>query len=658
MLALGLAAVMSTTVDTVTTQSHRRSEQAFFVADAGISIARRALVAALQEKVDEVRAAGEGSFYRVEASGTLGEFPDVQVLPPLSSSSQFYQDIYTRTRALSALTARDQRFDDINGAGFTVNRVEFTSGSISLTPPSSGEAAEVSTFRYWIQVTGTTDGGGSATVNETGQVTTSIYLRDESDPSAGDRNFSFSGFGAFFDFGDTNANAALTSGTFSGPVHTNTHFAFFSNRNVAFRNVVSQVDNYIRYDSTNFNQGHRSIPNSDITGIDISSEGYQRTGAVPLPSNNFSQEYAVINATGITDLNENGDPVDPPGARATNQSGNLPVFDAQGRVTPETLRENLRNASNNKPTISGGDLVDGVYISSSDGSTINGAGVYVEGNADDIQLYTLNGDQYYLIRQGTGSSATTTIRVSAANNTTTITKGSNSRTYTGIPRDRSDPNSIDPVSGQYPPGVSLFVDGEIRSLRGGVEGSTKRAAIASGTRVTVSAQRDITITGDLKYADAVVNSDGTPVGNVSNITNVMGIFTNDGNVNLAPNTSYTTGGNRSLEMHAAVVSFNSKTSNDGGEIEGSITYTGSNPSSTDRWKLVGSRVQSKINNIGYSNRDVFFDPRFAGGKFRPPFFPGTNYALAEPEPAENPTVVITQADAPWPTGLSWFRDNN
>src|SRR5262249_29956420 len=128
---------------------------------------------------------------------------------------------------------------------------------------------------------------------------------------ASQRNFSFSGFAAFFDYGDTTASSALAAGTFTGPVHTNSHFAFQSSRNVVFRNIVSQVDDYIRYDSTDFSQGHRVIPTADITGIDISSEGYRRTSRVDLPPNNFSQEYAVINGTGITDL-KNGKPVDPP----------------------------------------------------------------------------------------------------------------------------------------------------------------------------------------------------------------------------------------------------------------------------------------------------------------------------------------------------------
>ena len=170
-------------------------------------------------------------------------------------------------------------------------------------------AIEYVTLRYSIKVTGTTSAGGSATVHETGILATILTLEADGKSS---RNFKFSGFGAFFDNGDTQANAPLANGTFSGPVHTNTHFAFLSNRSVTFRNVVSQVDAKIRYDDTSTTTPKQNLPPPNLTGITISTEGYKTTGTVPLPDNNFSQEYAVINSTGITEKKSDGTPVDPP----------------------------------------------------------------------------------------------------------------------------------------------------------------------------------------------------------------------------------------------------------------------------------------------------------------------------------------------------------
>ncbi|HEX5736224.1 MAG TPA: pilus assembly PilX N-terminal domain-containing protein [Blastocatellia bacterium] len=662
LLALGMAVAMSATSDTVTTKSQRVGEQAFFAADAGVAIARRALSTALQEEIEKIRngtaSYGTNGFTFIGDPPAAGEFPDLQVIPDPTlanwANHPFYANVRNRARQLSQVENRDNRLRELNGTSFTAAFLPL-SGTVTLrtNPGDARNAVEEVVLRYSIRVTGTTEAGGRSSVVENGRITTSINLVNLA-ASDHERNFSFSGFGAFFDHGDTNATSALASGTFSGPVHTNTHFAFRSDWNVQFRNIVSQVDDYIRYDSSNFSQGRRSIPGSDIKGIDISSEGYKRTNYVPLPENDFSQEYAVINATGITDKKADGTPVDPPARIPLDNHGDpVPVFDSEGRVTVEVLAANLRDAANKEPVIQGSGsnkrLADGVYVSSGNGNTITGAGIYVQGNADDVQLYASGSDQYYIIKQG---GKTTTIQVSPATNQTTITGGGKTTTYSGVPTDRSDP--VRPK-----PGLSFYVSGSIASLHGGVggaAGSNVKPALASGTRLTITAQRDIVVTGDIKYADPVVNSDGTAVSNIGAVQNVLGIFTNDGNVELAPNTSYINGPGRSLEINGAIIAFNNSISNDGGGIEGSITYTGTAPGSNDRWKLVGSRVQSKINNIGYSKRDVFFDTRFAGGKFGPPFFPGTKYDLIDvPGEAEIEISLIEDAR---PTGMTWFRENN
>lgn len=654
MLALGMAVVFSATTDTTTTKVQRVGQQAFFAADGGIGIARRALTQAFSEEIDKVRTAN--TYYKKILPAPTGQFPDVQVLPPADGTwnNTFYKNVRDRALQLAALTARAQRLDTLDGSKFTV---EYTpmSGTISLQKINSLNAIEHDMLRYSIKVTGQTTSGGSATVHEVGTISTTITLAAN---GTGSRNFKFSGFGAFFDNGDTQASAPLAAGTFSGPVHTNTHFAFLSNRSVTFRDVVSQVDSKIRYDDTNSTTPNKAIPPPSLTGITLSPAGYKTTSKVPLPDNNFSQEYAVINATGITEKKTDGTPVDPPRSWINSQGtvtiptdshGNpLPVFDSSGRVMIDVLAANLRDAKNQQPvkTQNNTDLADGVYVSS-DGNTIKGAGVYVEGDASDIQLFAdTNGDQVYVIQQG---SKTTTIRTNFTTKKTTISSGSDSKTYDGVFTDESDPQNPKP-------GVSLFVDGAINSLRGGHSGTTDKAAISPNTRMTITAQGDITVTGDIKYADQVVESDGKPVSNINSINNVLGIFTNDGNMNLAPNATYVKATDLSLQIDSAAITFNSNTANDNGEIKGSIVYTGSaTPGANARWKLVGSRVQSKINNIGYNYRDIFFDTRFSGGTFSPPFFPGTTYQILQPVATD---VGITFVASPAPTAMSWFRDNN
>ncbi|HWP44305.1 MAG TPA: hypothetical protein VNO14_13760, partial [Blastocatellia bacterium] len=247
-------------------------------------------------------------------------------------------------------------------------------------------------------------------------------------------------------------------------------------------------------------------------------------------------------------------------------------------------------------------------------------------------------------------STTTTIRVSLENNQTTITRGSTSTTFTGVPLDRSDPDNVRP-------GVSLFVDGSIHSLRGGKDGSSNRRALARDTRLTITAQRHITITGDLKYTDPVVDSFGNPVSNIADVKNVLGIFTNDGNIYTQPHSQYVSGPGLSMEVSGAVAAFNSNTSNDDGELEGSFTYKSgsSNPDNDDVFVLAGSRVQSKANLTNYRKVNRFFDVRFSGGKFAPPFYPGTVYSLAEESTSTG--VTISVIDDPRATGMTWFREN-
>ena len=660
LLALGMAVVFSATTDTVITKSQRVGEIAFYAADTGVSIARRALETALTEEIAKISngtatyGQNGGAYYSVNTSG--GGFPDVYVIPDpdIVPNYQFYTNVYARTNQLIANAKADSAFSTTK----SINRTEFTAtvskltGSVDQIDRTQTNPVQAIKFRYSIKVTGTSDAGGSSTVNEVGRISVNVTLASTSVPGTG-RDFSFSGFGAFFDNGDTAANSALAAGTFSGPVHTNTHFAFVSNRTVAFRDIVSQVDNYVRYDSSDFGQGHINIPDKDMTGIDISSQGYQKTGGVPLPPNNFSQEYAVINGTGITDRKPDGTPVDPPAALPRDLLGNLlPILDPiTGRVTPIALSLNLRDAQNKAPLAGVGRLsVDGVYIPSGNGSSITGAGIYIQGDATDIQLYASGTDQVYAIKQG---SKVTTVTVSYANNRTTIADSSGkSSTFTGVPTDKSDPANPRP-------GASLFVTGNINSLRGGFDSTTGKnaSALAPKTALTITAQGDITITGDLKYSNPVLDSQGLPVQNVNTVQNVLGIFTNNGNVNLAPNANYNTSRGLTLEVNAAIAAFNADTSDDGGGIDGSIVYAGSTaPGSNDKWTLVGSRVQAKINNIGYSNRNVYFDVRFSGGTFRPPFFPGTNYKLGKPS---TPAVVsVASVNDPKPVGVSWYRENN
>jgi hypothetical protein len=658
LLALGIAVVYSTTIDTVVTKSQRVGEESFFAADAGVGIARRALAQAVSEEIDKIRN-GVTPFYSIPDS-SVDVFPDVQVVPDPDAvpNDPFYQRVYARANELVRIAARDQRLDDLNGSRFNV---EFKplSGNISLTKTDSNNAVQIIVFHYALRVSGSTSAGGSATVNETGRLSANITLARQS--TAGARSFSFSGFGAFFDVGDdpvNHPNYLLSPGIYSGAVHTNSHFGFYTGWQYTFRNVVSQVEPNIR----DYLRGYVPIPTSDYqNSIHLSPDGYKQVSNVPLPTNVFSQEYAVINNTGLTDRNAGGAPVDPPSVIPTSNGNPIAVFDANGRVSADVLAANLRDATNHPPVVNSGALAQGVYVASSDGNNLDGAGIYVQNDAADIQVYgDTSGNQVYVIQQTTGANTTTTtITVNYSANTTTISDGPHTRTYSGVPTDKSN-SKTDQT--KWRKGAVVFVNGGINSLHGGKDSTKNQPAIASQTALTITATRSIRVTGDLKYADPVVNSDGTPVSNISNVKNVLGLFTSDGNIYLDAKSAYSTSG-LSIEIDAANCVFNTNTANDNQSptgIEGGITtWYGSGhqtPGGGDRIKLVGSDVEKNNSIVDYSGGDTFFDARFSGGTFRPPFFPGTNYSLGPPPTASVP--IITAVDSPYPTARSWFRENN
>src|SRR5260221_4613522 len=57
---------------------------------------------------------------------------------------------------------------------------------------------------------------------------------------------------------------------------------------------------------------------------------------------------------------------------------------------------------------------------------------------------------------------------------------------------------------------------------------------------------------------------------------------------------------------------------------GGLINTGSK---LDSLTIVGGRIQSQIDNINTTTRNVMFDVRYAGGTFAPPWFPSTSVTL-------------------------------
>lgn len=599
--ALGLALLLSTTTDVLVSSNYRSSEEAFFAADAGVAIGRKAISRAIAEKIADV-AAGRTRAYR----------PDSQILPDSASAPS--SEFFTAVTARAAEIANEKERSKLpNKSRYNIEIIDLSGGPATQPVRNPRNGLESYVYSYAIKSTGHSQFGARAEVVERGQIQTQLTA------SFSITRQPYSKYGTFFDKGDPSGGLVLVSGTFTGPVHTNSHFNYSSKNTVIFRGRVTQGDPEIVYDGQS-----APIPENGAKGIVVSPGAYQKDARVPLPKNNFQQELAVVNGSGYA-------------------GSGTDMLNAEGRVKPDVLAENLADAKGQPAQATQRGVAPGVYVSSNEGSSITGGGIYVSGDAQ-IQLTTDGGTQVIRVTQG---SQTSTVSIDYQNQTTTLTSGGSTRVFTGVPMD----NSLG--SGQSKPAVSLFVDGSITSMSGppANDGQTG-AAIAPQTAMTVTAQRNITITGDIKYTDPVVGADGSPVPHVNQNQAVLGIFTNDGNVILQPDDALTDGNGKSLEIDAAIAAFNSNTSNDGGKIEGAILFGDGSPKPGASLRIVGARIQSNIGNIKYRKRSIYHDPRLEGGQFAPPFYPGIDIKADPTELKINfagEQAVVVYADA-------WQRD--
>lgn len=641
MTGLGLALMSSTSTEVAMSGNYRRNEKAFFAADAGVGLAREALRTELNNKI-LTDAATTAAGITLAPGTAFTTTQTSQLTGILTNSNLFLASGVPITNALADVNARKDA-NALNGNGtFSVQYTLSADGTPTVVPRSPGTIngsfwvgppPQAIRMRYIYEIvsTGTNDVTNSnplraqARARERGFINVTLNVGIDGGTTTYTR--AFSQYGAFFH----RFSGTLANGTFRGPFHTNGRLGISSSGSVTLRDVVTQSGgNTYNYGSTT-----KPVNNTDWPGVDFQSS-FTTVPAVPLPNNSYSQAYAVLNKTGSS------------GATA------LP--------TTAELTTNLRGAGNVAPTVSGSVIANGVYVPSSDSNSITGGGIYVQGNAEVELSVNASNAQVYKITQGTQTTEITVAGTDATGSTTVVRKNNgvltSTENYTGVPMDASDPT--------LPPkqGVSLYVNGAITSLHGpaGVGTGSARTtapAIANVTRVTVTAATDITITGDLKYQDPTVDATtGDPVTNYNQKTNILGVFTNNGRVNLAPSSTYTTQ-NLSLTLDAAIATFNETAlTADSSQNTGGILYTGGSLNSSSRLLLRGSRIQSKILVIGYGStgtgrRDVFFDERFRDGAVAPPFFPTTT--LSNPAVPFTLSLGTSNVSA---TSNTWQRQSN
>ncbi len=177
----------------------------------------------------------------------------------------------------------------------------------------------------------------------------------------------------------------------------------------------------------------------------------------------------------------------------------------------------------------------------------------------------------------------------------------------------------------------LYVNGGISGSSGGtttgLTGPSSGAAIQDGSAVTVTTTGTIAITGNITYSTEPVtlNSADTPTSPAP--SNVLGIFTTNGDIQLRPATNVST-----MEVDASLAMLS--TTSSGGLIAQWNTIGTVN--------IVGGRI-AMVAKSGASigSRNIYFDQRFSHG-FAPPWFPSTTVVST---PAAQTTVT--------PSRISW-----
>jgi hypothetical protein len=186
-------------------------------------------------------------------------------------------------------------------------------------------------------------------------------------------------------------------------------------------------------------------------------------------------------------------------------------------------------------------------------------------------------------------------------------------------------------------GLLVYTTGNISSnptatAPTGLSGPSSGPAIQNGSGVTITSGGIISITGNLTYSTEPVslNVSDTPVSPAP--TNVLGIYTNGGNVQLQPPTNVA-----SMEIDASIATIKSGSSF-------GITATWNSITNVN---IVGGRVQNMaLNGSSIGARNIYFDQRFANG-VAPPWFP----TVVVP----GPTVESATPEKPAANRLSWVN---
>ena len=606
LIGMSLTMVLAVSSESLINGFYGRYRGSFYAADSGVAAGRQQLmnllganvVAGFNAAVSPIAApATAGANAATSMKGSYSGYTNV-------NSSGSWQERFLISQAYVATppntvaaTCTVQGGEPLTMGTSCTNPIPQPSVQNNYPPIS----AYVYTFPYTMTVVGQSQGSEVATITDSG----TIIVTAPTNPPA--YNQSFAAWGMFIGtYGLCSAD--LVPGTITGPVFTNGSWNFSNSAPYTFTDSVGQVNATAGWDN-----GGCVASATPTNGISPNFAGGFKVSqnALPLPSNSFNQEQAVLDGIGNT------------ATAPTNAQLNAALKNAAGIAYPT------------------GGASSGVYVPYSvSGSpavkTFTGGGIYVEGNANVTLSPASNGTaQIYTIVQ---SGVTTTITIDpAAGSAGTTTISTNSGSGAGTQVINGVPQQFSSAGVAQGDATMLFVDGAINSLSGPGQG---QPAIQNATALTVvaSGNNNITVTGDILYKTEPVTMTGTVTTidtliPANNTGQVLGIFTSGGNVQLQNSQS-----NGNLEIDASIATISQTGS-------GGIVNTGA---SINTLTIVGGRIQNTIQSIGATTRNVLFDRRFLSG-FAPPWFPSTTVT---PKTGVGAAAVVT-----W-KGTQWLNQTN
>jgi len=601
--AVGLAAVMSSSSDMMINGYYKNYRGSFYAADSGMAMARQAIYSYFNSN-------SPASWPTTQSAATT----DGNTLA--AGAGTYVMGLYSNKTSLN------------NGLAAQSVPASFSIVSASITLPSAPSGTQTSgnytqwtyTYNYQLQSQGSSQGSEQAQIIEKGAIT--VTVTEGSGTST--TNASFAAFGAFID-SFTACQGPLVQGYLTGPMYAmgQWNFSTGSSPGYTFTDPVSQTGSQFSYYDGGNCSNSANVPYTFGSGHSVNpsfQSGYNLSvNAVPLPPNDFSQKWAVLDGKGCGEgSNVCGVTSSPAPPQPTNAQMN-------------SILENI----NHTPYPSGG-ATSGVYLPYTCTSGVcslnsNAGGIYVEASGSNVSttvtMSTTNGaggasnpsGQVFTIKQNVGgSNTTTTVTVDSVANTTTVVSGGTTLVLSGVPQNLLN----------TPPQAStmVYVNGDVS-----VTGPSSGAAIQNNSMVNLTANGDITQTGNLLYsADPVTTSanqiisgsnppccNGEPADYLipqnQNMNQVLGLFTANGNFVLSPTSN---GANIETDASVCMLSQAGTTNTNIGHMA-----TGN---SVGVWTNIGGRMENRAHGVSIGSSNIYFDRRFqARTNFAPPWFPST-----------------------------------